>query len=96
MNLLLDTHTFLWFMEGNERISQRARAEIEAAGGVRALTVASAWEMGVQEGFRRIRRRATLVGAGGLRGTNTTGEVVPLPAPTKANDRLPVSKGGGR
>jgi PIN domain nuclease of toxin-antitoxin system len=31
MNLLLDTHAFLWFMEGNERISQRARAEIEAA-----------------------------------------------------------------
>jgi hypothetical protein len=36
MNLLLDTHAFLWFMEGSERISQRARAEIEAADGVRA------------------------------------------------------------
>lgn len=37
MNLLLDTHAFLWFMEGSERISQRARAEIEAADGVRAF-----------------------------------------------------------
>ncbi len=42
MNLLLDTHAFLWFMEGNQRISQRARAEIEAVDGVRALSVASA------------------------------------------------------
>jgi PIN domain nuclease of toxin-antitoxin system len=35
MNLLLDTHAFLWFMEGNERISQRALAEIEAADGLK-------------------------------------------------------------
>jgi PIN domain nuclease of toxin-antitoxin system len=35
MNLLLDTHAFLWFMEGSERISKRAREGIEAAGGVR-------------------------------------------------------------
>lgn len=49
MNLLLDTHAFLWFMEGSERTSQGARAEIEAADGVRALSVASAWGDGDQE-----------------------------------------------
>jgi PIN domain nuclease of toxin-antitoxin system len=48
MHLLLDTHAFLWFMEGNERISQRARGEIEAADGVRALRVASAWEIAIK------------------------------------------------
>jgi PIN domain nuclease of toxin-antitoxin system len=54
MNLLLDTHAFLWFMEGNERISQRARAEIEAADGLRALSVASAWEMAIKSSLGKL------------------------------------------
>jgi PIN domain nuclease of toxin-antitoxin system len=29
MNLLLDTHAFLWFMEGSQKLSERAREEIE-------------------------------------------------------------------
>jgi len=54
MNLLLDTHAFLWFMEGNERISQRARDGIEAAGGVRALSVASPWEMAIKTSLGKL------------------------------------------
>jgi len=54
MNLLLDTHAFLWFMEGSERISQRARAEIEAADGVRALSIASAWEMAIKSSLGKL------------------------------------------
>ena len=54
MNLLLDTHAFLWFMEGNERISQRARAKIEAADGVRASSVASAWEMAIKSSLGKL------------------------------------------
>jgi PIN domain nuclease of toxin-antitoxin system len=54
MNLLLDTHAFLWFMEGSERISQRARTEIEAADGVRALSVASAWEMAIKSSLGKL------------------------------------------
>jgi PIN domain nuclease of toxin-antitoxin system len=42
MNLLLDTHAFLWFMEGSDRLSQRARIEIESGSGRRILSVASA------------------------------------------------------
>jgi PIN domain nuclease of toxin-antitoxin system len=29
MNLLLDTHTFLWFIDGNARLSTTARDLIE-------------------------------------------------------------------
>lgn len=54
MNLLLDTHAFLWFMEGSERISQRARAEIESAEGLRALSVASAWEMAIKSSLGKL------------------------------------------
>ncbi len=59
MNLLLDTHAFLWFMEGSERIGQRARDGIEAAGGVRALSIASTWEMAIKTtviGSRKVPR----------------------------------------
>lgn len=54
MNLLLDTHAFLWFMEGSERISQRARTEIEDADGVRALSIASAWEMAIKSSLGKL------------------------------------------
>jgi len=54
MNLLLDTHAFLWFMEGSERISKRAREAIEGAGGVRALSVASAWEMAIKASLGKL------------------------------------------
>jgi PIN domain nuclease of toxin-antitoxin system len=29
MNLLLDTHTFLWFIAGDSRLSKTARSAIE-------------------------------------------------------------------
>ncbi|MEO8902968.1 MAG: type II toxin-antitoxin system VapC family toxin [Polyangiaceae bacterium] len=54
MNLLLDTHAFLWFMEGSERISKRAREGIEAAGGVRALSVASARERAIKASLGKL------------------------------------------
>jgi hypothetical protein len=40
MNLLLDTHAFLWFMEGSEQLSERARLEIEAKTGRSLLSAA--------------------------------------------------------
>ena len=54
MNLLLDTHAFLWFMEGSERISKRAREAIEGASGVRVLSVASAWEMAIKASLGKL------------------------------------------
>lgn len=39
---------------GSERISQRARDGIEAAGGVRALSVASAWEMAIKTSLGKL------------------------------------------
>lgn len=45
MRLLLDTHTFLWWLDGDARLSKRARAAI---GDVRTeclISAASAWEI---------------------------------------------------
>lgn len=44
MRLLLDTHTFLWWASGDERLSGHARAAIETAGAEVYLSVASIWE----------------------------------------------------
>lgn len=44
MRLLLDTHTFLWWASGDERLSDAARAAIETRGTEVYLSVASIWE----------------------------------------------------
>jgi PIN domain nuclease of toxin-antitoxin system len=54
MNLLLDTHAFLWFMEGDQKLSARARAEIEGADGRRTLSVASLWEMAIKASLDKL------------------------------------------
>lgn len=41
MNLLLDTHAFLWFATGDERLSDPARAAISAPSNHRLVSAAS-------------------------------------------------------
>ena len=43
MKQLLDTHTFIWFVTGNNRISDRVRAQIENNDNF--LSIASLWEI---------------------------------------------------
>ena len=45
MRLLLDAHTFLWWLAGDEALSLAARAAIEDPGGVVYVSAASAWEI---------------------------------------------------
>ncbi|MDP3838510.1 MAG: hypothetical protein Q8Q54_06275 [Methylococcales bacterium] len=49
MQLLLDTHTFIWFIEGNSKLSNKAKALIEASDNQRFLSVASLWEMTIKK-----------------------------------------------
>ena len=48
MKLLLDTHTFLWFIMGNPTLSANARAFIEDQGNDKFLSVASLWEIAIK------------------------------------------------
>jgi PIN domain nuclease of toxin-antitoxin system len=48
MKLLLDTHTFLWFIEGNFNLSNIARNLIEEQRNQRFLSIASLWEMSIK------------------------------------------------
>ena len=48
MNVLLDTHAFLWFIFADSRLSTYARGLIEAEGNAQFLSMASFWEMAIK------------------------------------------------
>ena len=48
MKLLLDTHTFIWFIMGNPALSNQARALIEDVANEKFLSVASLWEIAIK------------------------------------------------
>ena len=45
MRLLLDTHAFLWWLDGDRRLSRKVRALIGDEGNVVLVSAASAWEI---------------------------------------------------
>lgn len=48
MNILLDTHAFLWFVDDNPRLSQSARVLIESNESQPFLSAASLWEIAIK------------------------------------------------
>ena len=45
MRVLLDTHAFLWWLDGDRRLSPRARRRIADAANAILISAASAWEI---------------------------------------------------
>ncbi|MBT9559740.1 MAG: type II toxin-antitoxin system VapC family toxin [Myxococcales bacterium] len=52
--LLLDTHTFLWWVTDSTKLSSTARHAIEAADAQVFLSVVSAWEMAIKQSLGRL------------------------------------------
>lgn len=48
MNILLDTHSFIWFVEDNPSLSAHARALIEEPANDVFFSIASVWEMAIK------------------------------------------------
>jgi PIN domain nuclease of toxin-antitoxin system len=48
MNLLLDTHAFLWMLAAPERLSAKTRRLLEKADQEIVLSVVVAWEIGIK------------------------------------------------
>jgi len=48
VNVLLDTHAFLWFIEGNPRLSANAREMIRNPETELFLSIASLWEIAIK------------------------------------------------
>jgi len=48
VNILLDTHAFLWFVADNPRLSKSARVLIEAEDSQPFMSMASLWEIAIK------------------------------------------------
>ena len=54
MRVVLDTHTFLWFIDGDAALSPYARQLIEDRTNERLLSIASLWEMAIKVGLGKL------------------------------------------
>ena len=54
MKLLLDTHTFLWFVTTDPRLGTAALKAIRERTNVCLISVASIWEMGIKTSLGRL------------------------------------------
>jgi PIN domain nuclease of toxin-antitoxin system len=54
MNLLLDTHTFIWFFNGDEQLSLKARKLIEDSRNKKFVSIASIWEVAIKIGLKKL------------------------------------------
>ncbi len=48
MRLLLDTHTFLWYIFGSLQLSAKMRVLLDDASNEKFLSLASIWEVGIK------------------------------------------------
>lgn len=53
MNLLLDTHTFLWFVGDDPRLSATAKRLVEDPANRKFVSVASCWEIAIKVGLQK-------------------------------------------
>lgn len=48
MDYILDTHTLIWFLNGDDKLSKRAREVIEDQGNTKFISIASIWEIAIK------------------------------------------------
>ena len=48
MNCLLDTHTVIWFLNGDNRLSNKVKKIIENPDNSKIVSIASIWEMAIK------------------------------------------------
>jgi PIN domain nuclease of toxin-antitoxin system len=48
MNLLLDTHAFIWFVEGSSELSVKAKNAILDDNNIKYFSIVSLWEMSIK------------------------------------------------
>jgi PIN domain nuclease of toxin-antitoxin system len=54
MRLLLDSHAFLWFCDGNTALSGTARAAIEDSNNEKWVSHATAWEVAIKTSLGKL------------------------------------------
>ena len=77
MRILLDTHAFLWWMEGNPRLVTTARRAVAADENDILVSAASAWEITTKHRLGRLPEADKL--AGDIRGAIASQDFAELP-----------------
>ena len=54
MQYLLDTHAFIWFIEGDERLPKKTRDEIIHIDNKCFLSIASLWEIAIKSSIGKL------------------------------------------
>lgn len=55
MKYLLDTHTLIWFLEGNDALSKEAKGIIEEAESRKYVSIASIWEIAIKVSLEKLK-----------------------------------------
>ncbi len=53
-SFILDTHTLIWFLNGDKQLSKSARAAIEKESNYKYVSVASLWEMAIKISLKKL------------------------------------------
>ncbi len=53
-DLLLDTHTLIWFLQGDPRLSDAGRLLIEDPANRKLVSIASCWEVAIKVGLGKL------------------------------------------
>lgn len=48
MNYILDTHTIIWFLNGDDKLSDKSKEIIENQENVKFVSIASIWEIAIK------------------------------------------------
>ena len=62
MNLLLDTHTLIWLLEGDERMSSNAKSTIQNPENDNHISMVSFWEMAIKISIGKLKMKAPFDG----------------------------------
>jgi PIN domain nuclease of toxin-antitoxin system len=55
MDLLLDTHTLVWFLNGDEKLSAKVKDSIEDFNNTKFVSIASIWEIAIKISLDKFR-----------------------------------------
>jgi PIN domain nuclease of toxin-antitoxin system len=55
MDLFLDTHSLIWFLNGDEKLSDKAKSAIEDSANSKIVSIASIWEIAIKISLNKFR-----------------------------------------
>lgn len=60
MNLLFDTHTLIWFLEGDDNLSRKVKQYIENPEHIKFVSIATFWEIAIKVSLNKLVMRISI------------------------------------